>query len=70
MLQVWNRNIQQVLKLPSNRQIIDHAFGLTTEMTIEGQSTRGVHVRHLEVMFKHVDDTFIASLEQDEQVFD
>lgn len=70
MLQVGNRNIQQVLQLSSDRQIIDHALGLTAEMTIKSQSTRGVHVGHLKVMFKHVDDALVARLEQDQQVFE
>ena len=51
MLEIRNRNVEQILQLLRNAQEFDDVFCLSAEVPVNSQRIRGIDVGHLEVVF-------------------
>jgi hypothetical protein len=70
MLKIWYWYSQNILQLFRHGKIFYDILCLSTKVAIDFQSCRGVNMGHFEVVLQHIDDSFINSRKQNEEILD
>lgn len=57
--EIWNGDVQEILKLLSDTEVLNHPLGLLAECPINIERGFCINMGHLEVMLQNVHNAFV-----------